>query len=230
MSSRLATSMRWALLANASTPPAVRPFPATSGLPTLRVLAVARTLLLLPLPVVADLLEGVLERGERDPVRGLTIAVLLLGGLERLDVGVLRLLRRPRQGGRQPLSLLLVECHSGTRTHPGTDHVQAIARCCSAGCRTCRRAGHQHRRDRDAEGPSACRSSRVGPDPFVGLLRPRRDPASPGSRRDPAGVSTRQASVAAPRAIASARWSRSTSRLSATASSSAITASRSVDS
>jgi hypothetical protein len=56
---------------------------AASGLPALRVLAVARTFLLLSLPVVADFLEGMLERGERDPVGGLTIAVLLLRGLER---------------------------------------------------------------------------------------------------------------------------------------------------
>jgi len=73
---------------------------ATSGLPALRVLAVARTLLLLSLPVVADLLEGVLERGECGAVRPLTLAVLLGRRIVRLAPGLLRLARRATQGGR----------------------------------------------------------------------------------------------------------------------------------
>src|SRR5690349_12943972 len=58
-------------------------------------LGVARTLPFLRLPMVAGLLERVLQRGERGAVGPLALAVLLDRGVMRLDVSVLRLLRRP---------------------------------------------------------------------------------------------------------------------------------------
>jgi hypothetical protein len=61
--------------------------------------------------VVANLLEGVLQRRQRDAVRGFAVAVLALGRLERVDVPVLRLPRRPGQGRRQPFAFLVRECH-----------------------------------------------------------------------------------------------------------------------
>src|SRR4029079_17494353 len=64
-------------------------------------LRVGGTLALLGLPVVADLLVRVLEGGERGAVRPLALPVRLHGRVVRLRPGLLRLLRRAAQGGRQ---------------------------------------------------------------------------------------------------------------------------------
>src|SRR4051794_20774327 len=74
------------------------------GVPAAGRLGVARPLLLLGLPVVADLLERMLDRGERGAVRPLALAVLLDCGVVGLGVGVLRLLRRPFQRARHVLA------------------------------------------------------------------------------------------------------------------------------
>src|SRR5215203_2164428 len=72
-------------------------------------LRVAGTLLSLGLPVVADLLERVLERAQRDAMGGLAVAVVLLGRFQGVDVGLLRLRRRPLEGRREAFLLLLVQ-------------------------------------------------------------------------------------------------------------------------
>jgi hypothetical protein len=78
------------------------------GAATLCILAVARTLLVLRLPVIPDLLEGVFERTERDAMRRLAVPVGVLGRLQRVDVRLLRLLGRTRQCGGQPLLSFLL--------------------------------------------------------------------------------------------------------------------------
>ena len=59
---------------------------------TLGGLVVRRTLVLLGLPVVGDLLEAVLEAVEDGTPGALAFAVLLLGGFQRPGEGALRLL------------------------------------------------------------------------------------------------------------------------------------------
>src|SRR6266545_1834617 len=72
-------------------------------------LRIARALLALFLPLVADLLERVLERGERGAVRPLALAVLLDRRVVRLAPGLLRLSGRAPQGAGQ-----LLACRHGT--------------------------------------------------------------------------------------------------------------------
>src|SRR5690606_37589335 len=71
---------------------------ATGGLP------VARALAALGLPVVAHLLEGVLQRRVRGLVGAPPLAVRLDRGVVRLDPGLLRLPRRPLQGAGELLA------------------------------------------------------------------------------------------------------------------------------
>src|SRR4051812_25182069 len=77
-------------------------------------LRVARAVLVLLLPVVADLLGDVLDRRPRGPVRALLGVVLLVAGVERLLVGVADLLRRALERPRQ---VFLLGWH--TRALPG---------------------------------------------------------------------------------------------------------------
>ena len=91
-SRRLATSRRCALEALASTPSAVGLGRSRAASPRLLGLRVARALLLFRLPVVADLLEGVLQRPVRHPVGpGLVALVGLFCRLQGLGVGPLGL-------------------------------------------------------------------------------------------------------------------------------------------
>ena len=74
-------------------------------------LTVARPLALLCFPVIAHLLEGVLERTEGDPVRRFAVTVGLLRRFQRVDVRRLGLGRRALQRRGKAVSLLLAECH-----------------------------------------------------------------------------------------------------------------------
>ena len=102
MSSRRATSIRCFFDALASTPSADLPFGigSTAARP-----GIGRPLLSLRLPVVADLLEAVLQRVVGDAVRTLTFAVLLGGRIVHLGERPLRLGGRLLQCARQ-LALL----------------------------------------------------------------------------------------------------------------------------
>src|SRR4030095_12597080 len=67
-------------------------------------LGIAGAALLLRLPVVADLLERVLQRRQGGAVRALAVAVLLGRAVQGLGVRVLGLLRRTLDGAGQVLS------------------------------------------------------------------------------------------------------------------------------
>src|SRR6266511_3217682 len=86
-------------------------------------LGVARTLLRLRLPMVADLLERVLDRGQRGPMGALALAVLLHGRVVRLDVRVLCLLGRSleRLGD-------VVTCWHACGVAPSRDAVNRVIR------------------------------------------------------------------------------------------------------
>ena len=86
-----------ALLRGVGVDPSGRAATAPCRPPGPRGLGVRGPLAALRLPVVADLLEAVLERGKGGPVRALTLAVLLDRGVVRLDPGALRLRRRALQ-------------------------------------------------------------------------------------------------------------------------------------
>src|SRR4051794_27137995 len=75
-------------IAAAGSPPATSRIPARLGR-----LSIGRALLVLGLPVVADLLEPVLQGAERRAVSALALAVLIDGRVVRLAPGPLRLLR-----------------------------------------------------------------------------------------------------------------------------------------
>src|SRR5436190_6252961 len=77
------------------------PLPLPLLLRRLRRARVARPLLVLRLPVVADLLVAVLERRVRGPVRPLPLAVLVDRRVVRLRERPLGALRRPRERPRQ---------------------------------------------------------------------------------------------------------------------------------
>src|SRR3954468_379974 len=98
---------------------------ATGGLAALartgsgpRGLVVGRALLVLGLPMVADLLERVLQRRERRAVSPFPLAVLVHGRVVCRHPRVLRLLRRALQGGRQ----LLASWHFDLPSAAGLDY------------------------------------------------------------------------------------------------------------